>query len=92
MSNKSFINAIYDTKSGEVLLQHPTDTGVFVNKGHYDELLDGMKMQKNSQKETKCTYTTETTCSLWVKDPKGKGLVCAKEVEVNTCTCTGPCA
>lgn len=86
MGKKSLINAVYDTKTGDVLLAHPTDANVFVTVGHYNEITTGMHAQNS-----KCVYTEEIVCSIYVKDPNGPGMICAREQKVKTCECTGDC-
>lgn len=40
METTSFlVNAIYDIKTGEILLAHPKDENVFVTQNHYNELI-----------------------------------------------------
>lgn len=92
MSNKLFIDAIYDQASGEMLLKHPTDPEVYVNKAHYDEICEEIKNTEGEQMKAQqtCTYTKETVCSIWHKNKKTGEMECIKETEVKTCTCT-PC-
>jgi hypothetical protein len=86
MKKRLLINALYDTKTGDILLAHPTDSNIFVTVGHYNEIKTGMHTQ-----DSKCVYTEEIVCTLWTKDPNGPGMICSKEKKVTTCECTGGC-
>jgi predicted peptidase len=76
------INAVYDTKTGEILLAHPQDENVFVTANHYNELIS----DKEQRPRTNCIYTERTVCTQSVFT--GSGPICTQTMVVKTCNCS----
>ena len=74
------INAIYDLHTGEILLAHPTEYGVYVKPEQFKELYTKI----NSGTHTP-VYTPQKVGSMWLHDPDSGRLICALEKSIRTC-------
>ena len=75
-------SAIVDSKTGQILIAHPSKEDAYVTPAHYAKILKG------EIPETKCTYVETQVCEYWYNDPNSTtGQTCGRWATVRTCEC-----
>lgn len=76
----TLIDAVFDLESGEVLLAHPSEFGVYLKPEQYKQLFNGIHSSTHVP-----VYTPGRVGSIWFQDPSTGKLVCTLDKNIRTC-------
>jgi hypothetical protein len=77
--------AVYDWKTGEVFIAHPTKKDVYVTPNHHAEISAKKVDDDKIVDDDNCTYTETVVCSAWIYTPSGP--ICTQTTTIKKCNC-----